>query len=156
MGPGTVQGDTRDDILQVLGLQLLHEAFHPAAFQLEHAVRPAGAERIQHFFIVIIQIAPYRASRRCHAQSYLTAFWITVRVRSPRKSIFRQSQLLQRRHRKLGGDRTVRRLGKAAQTRSAASGQITTPCRVHGGMSAASPSSRLLISISTCTCSSLS
>ena len=45
-GPGAVQGDTGDQILQAAGLQLLHKLLHAAAFQLEHAFRFPLADHI--------------------------------------------------------------------------------------------------------------
>ena len=53
-GARAVQGDTGDDVLHALWFQLLHESLHAAAFQLEHAIGPAGSKRSVDCRIVII------------------------------------------------------------------------------------------------------
>ena len=53
-GPRPVQGDSRDDVLQAAGLQLLHKGLHARAFQLEDAFRMACAQRSQDCLIIIV------------------------------------------------------------------------------------------------------
>ena len=55
-GARAVQGNPGDDVLQVLGPQLLHEPPHPPAFQLEHAVGLSGADGRQDLGIVVIDV----------------------------------------------------------------------------------------------------
>ena len=52
-GTRPVQGNARDDIFQVSGLELLHEGFHPGAFKLEHTLRFPLADHLVHFRVVI-------------------------------------------------------------------------------------------------------
>ena len=53
-GTRTVKGNSRDDILKALRLQFLHEVFHSGTLELEHAVSTSCSERIQYFFVVVI------------------------------------------------------------------------------------------------------
>ena len=55
-GTWTIQGNTCDNILQALRLQLLHEILHTRTFQLEHAICLTGSQRIQHCFIIVINV----------------------------------------------------------------------------------------------------
>ena len=81
-----------------------------------------------------------------------TAFWITVKVRRPRKSILSRpsSSMVVIVNWVVMEPSEPRERGTYW---SAASGQITTPAACMD-VCLGSPSSRLLISISVCTCSS--
>ena len=50
----TVQGNTGDDILKALWLQLLHERFHTRTLKLEHALTDTLSDHVKHLRIVII------------------------------------------------------------------------------------------------------
>ena len=50
----TIERNSRNDILQVFGPQLLHEAFHSRTLQLEDAIALSGANGCQDIFIIII------------------------------------------------------------------------------------------------------
>ena len=54
--PRTVQRNSRNDVLQVLRPELLHEAFHSAAFKLEHAVRFSCSDGSQNLLIVHVNV----------------------------------------------------------------------------------------------------
>ena len=55
-GARTVQGDPGNDVLQAVGFQLLHEALHPRAFELEDAVRLPCADIVQHLCVIVINL----------------------------------------------------------------------------------------------------
>ena len=132
-GTRPVQGDTGDHVLQILGFQFLHEAFHTRALELEHAVCMAGSQGSQHFFIIVID----RVHVNGHAGLSLDLLLGILDDRQgtkPQEIHFQKTQLLQSRHRKLGDDRSVVCPGK---------GHILVHSlladdharRVHGGMS---------------------
>ena len=110
-GTRPVQRDPGDHILQALGLQLLHEAFHPGAFKLEHPVRTAGTQRIQHLPVIVIDllhVQPDAGILLHHSDSVLND-----RQRPEAQEIHLQkSQLLQGGHGELGRDGTIGGSGK--------------------------------------------
>ena len=131
-GPGAVQGDACDDVLQVLGAQLFHEAPHPAAFQLEHAVRLPGAYGCQDLGVIVVDAVdvdalPLGLLHEPHCVRY-------HRQRPQAQEIhFQQAQLLQGGHGELCGDGAVAPPGQGHEVvrRLRADDH---PRRVHGGM----------------------
>ena len=89
IGSRTIQRNSGNYIFQTLWFQFLHEVFHTGTFQLEHPISTVPFPENQEPFCHHNQCAAYPVSHRYPVPPGVTAFWITVRVRSPRKSIFR-------------------------------------------------------------------
>ena len=131
-GTWTVQGDSCNDILQVLRLKLLHEAFHPGAFQLEHAFCPSGPNGLQDLPVVKINLV------------YINAYAIILLSQSHRilddgkgtqaqEIHFQKSQFLYGGHSELGGNRTVACPGKGYELINGAAADHHA-CGMHGCM----------------------
>ena len=128
-----VKGYSRDHVLQAARFQLLHKALHPAAFQLEHAVRPAGADGRKHRLIVIVD--GVNVDEDARASLHHLHRVLDHRQSAQAKEIhLEQTQLLYGGHRKLGGYGTVGapRKGYILVRRI---GTDHHPRRMHGRMS---------------------
>ena len=107
----TVQGNPSNHVLQILRFQLLHKAFHAAAFQLEHALVLAGADGGEHFLIIIVDPVHIQMEAPALLQK---AHRVLNHRQSPQsqKVHLEKPQLFQRRHRKLSRQLSVGRPGE--------------------------------------------
>ena len=53
-GAWAVQRNSCNNVLQILGFQLLHEAGHPCTFQLEHSICLSSSQHLIYILIIII------------------------------------------------------------------------------------------------------
>ena len=132
-GAGTIQGNSRDNILQILRLQLLHEILHAGTFQLEHPFCLSCSDGSQYLRVIIINIIDINPLSR----AFLNIIYRIMDNRQgsqSQKVHFQKSQLLQRCHGKLGGNGTVASSGKGYKfIRRLLADNHTR--RMHGGMS---------------------
>ena len=131
-GARTVEGDACDNVLQRGGLQLLHEALHPSAFQLEHALGLAAADHLHDLRVIEVDLqhvdvlpAGFRGCLRSvldHCQGP-----------EAQEVHLEESQFLQCIHGELGGDGAV---GAAGQRHILIDALLRDDDarRVHGGM----------------------
>ena len=110
-GAGPVQRDSRDDVLQIFRLQLLHEVLHAAAFQLEHALSLSRADGSIDCRIVIINLIHVDGLSRPLGRHAGRVLNHCQRPESQEIHL-QKAQLLQGRHGKLGRDRAVRSPGQ--------------------------------------------
>ncbi len=102
----TVKGNSRNNILQILGTQLLHEIFHARTFQLKDTVRPARADGSENIRIIVINIININMHSTGLFYVFYRILYYGERAK-PQKIHFEQTQFLQSSHGKLGGNRSV-------------------------------------------------
>ena len=129
----SIQGNTGNDIFQILRFEFFHEVLHALTFQLEHTICLACSKGRQYLLVIIINLVHINDDSMCffHIADCILDYG---QCTQPQEIHLQKSQLFYGRHSELCRDRTITSPGKWNELICRLLADNNT-CRMHGSMS---------------------